>query len=120
MSVKMKKELEENSRYNELDTNSDGVVADSEIKNAETTMELQNRKLQIENEDKRQDAQRSMAWFSLFGMLLYPFSVVLAAMLGLDQAASIIGDMASIYFVSVAAIVAAFYGTQAYASKNNE
>lgn len=120
MSAKIKKELEENSCYNGLDSNNDGVVSDSEIKKAESMMELENRKLQIENEDKRQDAQRSMAWFSLFGMLLYPFSVVLASMLGLDQAASIIGDMASIYFVSVAAIVAAFYGTQAYAAKNNE
>ena len=33
--------------------------------------------------------------------------------LGLDQASKILGDMASVYFVSVAAIVAAFFGTQA-------
>jgi hypothetical protein len=50
-------------------------------------------------------------------MLLYPFTVVLADALGLYQAATIIGNMASIYFVSVAAIVSAFYGTQAYVSK---
>ena len=31
----------------------------------------------------------------------------------LDQAAKILGDMASVYFVSVAAIVAAFFGSQA-------
>jgi hypothetical protein len=78
------------------------------------------RMLRIENEDKKQDAQRNMAWFALFGMLLYPFSVVLASWLGLDQSADILGSMASVYFVSVAAIVAAFYGTQAYASKSSE
>ena len=33
--------------------------------------------------------------------------------LGLDQASKILGDMASVYFVSVAAIVAAFFGAQA-------
>ena len=37
----------------------------------------------------------------------------LAIGLGLDQAAKILGDMASVYFVSVAAIVAAFFGSQA-------
>ena len=110
MPTKIKKELEENSC--QVDT--------TEIKNAETMIELEDRKLRIENEDKKQDAQRHMAWFSLFGMLLYPFTVVLADALGLYQAATIIGNMASIYFVSVAAIVAAFYGTQAYASKNKE
>ncbi len=110
MPVKIKKELEENSCHTE----------DPEIKNAETMIELQDKKLKIENEDKKQDAQRHMAWFSLFGMLLYPFTVVLAEALELYQAATIIGNMASIYFVSVAAIVAAFYGTQAYVSKNKE
>jgi hypothetical protein len=107
MPVKIKKELEESSCH----------VDDAEIKNTETMIELQDRKLRIENEDKKQDAQRSMAWFALFGMLLYPFTVVLADALGLYQAATIIGNMASIYFVSVAAIVSAFYGTQAYVSK---
>ena len=63
------------------------------------------------------DAQRKMAWFALFGMLLYPFAVVIANWIGLDQASKILGDMAATYFVSVAAIVAAFFGSQAF-SKN--
>jgi hypothetical protein len=61
-----------------------------------------------------------MAWFALAGMLLYPFSVVLALFIGVEQAGDILGDMASVYFVSVAAIVAAFYGSQAYTSKSND
>ena len=60
---------------------------------------------------------RNMAWFSLSGMLLYPVVVAVASWLGLETAASILGDMAAVYFVSVAAIVAAFYGAQAYTSK---
>jgi len=58
-----------------------------------------------------------MAWFALFGMLLYPFAVVLAVLLTLDSAAKILGDMAATYFVSVAAIVAAFFGGQALVNK---
>jgi len=63
------------------------------------------------------DAQRTMALFALFGMLLYPFAVVLATLLTLDSAAKILGDMAATYFVSVAAIVAAFFGAQAMSTK---
>ena len=63
------------------------------------------------------DAQRSMAWFALFGMLVYPFAVVIAQWVGLEQASKILGDMAATYFVSVAAIVAAFFGSQAYTKK---
>ena len=58
-----------------------------------------------------------MAWFALWGMLLYPFAVVIANWIGLDQASKILGDMAATYFVSVAAIVAAFFAGNAYADK---
>lgn len=107
------KTLQENSIYDQFDTDGDGVVTDAELAQAE-------RMIRIENEDKKQDAQRNMAWFALFGMLLYPFSVVLAAWLDLQQGADILGSMASVYFVSVAAIISAFYGTQAYTSSKNK
>ena len=113
------KVLQSDSIYSQFDADGDGVVTDAEMAHAEKLMVLQNRKALMENEDKKQDAQRGMAWFALAGMLLYPFSVVLASFLGLDQAGSILGDMASVYFVSVAAIIAAFYGSQAYTSKND-
>jgi hypothetical protein len=50
-------------------------------------------------------------------MLLYPFAVVTAVFAGLDQAATVLGSMAPTYFVSVAAIVAAFYAKEAISKK---
>ena len=106
----MAKQLENGSKYEEMDLDGDGIVTDEEMAKAE-------RMIQIENEDKKQDAQRNMAWFALFGMLLYPFAVILAVAFEFEQAGNILGDMAATYFVSVAAIVAAFFGGQAYAGK---
>jgi hypothetical protein len=103
------KTLESGSKYESFDVDGDGVVTDAEIA-------LQEKMIQVENQDKREDAQRNMAWFALFGMLLYPVAVMVANWLGLDAAPNILGDMAPTYFVSVAAIVAAFYGSQAYTS----
>jgi hypothetical protein len=54
-----------------------------------------------------------MAWFSLGGMLLYPAIVLIASVFNIDQAAKILGDMAGVYFIAVAGIVAAFFGAQA-------
>ena len=90
------------------DTNGDGHISLEEYE-----MDMEFKRKELEDADAMRDAQRKMAWFSLAGMLLYPFAVVLAMGLGLDQAAKILGDMASVYFVSVAAIVAAFFGSQA-------
>ena len=114
------KRLQKDSEYAHLDIDGDGIVTDEELEMDEKMLRLQDMKSDMENEDKKQDAQRNMAWFALFGMLLYPFSVVLAIWLGLVQAGEILGDMAAVYFVSVAAIVAAFYGKEAIAaSKKN-
>jgi hypothetical protein len=43
--------------------------------------------------------------------------VVAANLIGLEQAAKILGDMAGVYFIAVAGIVAAFFGAQAYTKK---
>ena len=111
------KKLEIDSKYAHLDTDGDGIVSDDEMMREERMIELADKRSDMENEDKKQDAQRNMAWFALGGMLLYPAFVILATLIGLDQAAKILGDMAAVYFVSVAAIVAAFYGKEAIAAK---
>ena len=77
--------------------------------------------IRLENEDAKEDAQRHMAWFALWGMLLYPALVVLSSWFGIEKASTVLGDMAPTYFVSVAAIVAAFFGKEAYVrSKDSE
>jgi hypothetical protein len=90
------------------DTNGDGKISEEEHK-----MYLEAKRKELEDQDAMRDAQRKMAWFALFGMLLYPFAVVLASLLGIDTAAKTLGDMAPTYFVSVSLIVGAFFGAQA-------
>jgi hypothetical protein len=105
---------EDIKNFHPADTNGDGKVTAEEQR-----MYLEFKRKKLEDEDAMRDAQRQMTWFALFGMLLYPFAVVLAVLCGLDSASKILGDMAATYFVSVAAIVMAFFGKTAYESKNN-
>jgi hypothetical protein len=95
--------------YHPADTNADGTV-DSE----EREMYLEFKRKELEDQDQMRDAQRNMTWFALTGMLLYPATVMTTEFMGLHQAAEILGSMASVYFVSVAGIVAAFFGAQAF------
>jgi hypothetical protein len=96
------------SGYHPADTNGDGKVSHDEQK-----MYLEFKRKELEDADAMRDAQRSMAWYSLGGMLLYPIIVVLAIVFNMEQAAKILGDMAGVYFIAVAGIVAAFFGAQA-------
>ena len=106
----VQKKLQPGSEYEKYDLDGDGIVTDEELA-------MEERMMRLENEDQKQDAQRYMAWFALWGMLLYPSMVVISILFGLEQAAKILGDMAAVYFVSVAGIVAAFFGAQAIVKK---
>jgi hypothetical protein len=50
-------------------------------------------------------------------MLFYPFGIFCTSLFGLDTAANIIGDIAPTYFIAISALVAAFFGANAYAGK---
>ena len=103
---------EETKTFHPADTNGDGNVSREE----EATY-LEFKRKELEDQDAMRDAQRNMTWFALGGLLLYPFAVVLASLAGLDQAQATLGDMAPTYFVAVAGIVAAFFGSQALSSR---
>lgn len=103
---------EEKKQFHPADSNGDGKVDDREH-----AMYMEFKRKELEDQDAMRDAQRKMAWFALGGMLLYPFAVVLAVLMGLDSASKILGDMAATYFVAVAGIVAAFFGAQAFSGK---
>jgi hypothetical protein len=102
----------EKAGFHPADTNGDGVVSEEERE-----MYLEFKRKELEDADARRDAMRQMSWFALFGMLLYPFAVVLSSLLGLEGSSKILGDMAATYFVSVAAIVMGFFGANAYSDK---
>ncbi len=107
-----------NAGYHPADSNGDGVVDDYERQ-----MYLEFKRKELEDADAQRDAMRKMAWFALFGMLLYPVTIMFTSWLDVDDAAKIIGDIAPTYFVAIAGLVAAFFGANAYsnaASKKSE
>lgn len=96
-----------------MDLNGDGHISKEEY-----DMHLEFKRRELEDADAQRDAMRKMTWFALFGMLLYPATIVLTSLLGADTAAQIIGDIAPTYFVAISALVAAFFGADAIKNKN--
>lgn len=95
----------------EADTNGDGYVSSEEL-----AMYLEFKRRELEDQDAQRDAMRKMTWFALFGMLLYPIVIVFTSWLNVDDAAAIVGNIAPTYFVAISALVAAFFGANAYSS----
>lgn len=108
----MAEEANVSTVHHPADTNGDGKVSKQEEQ-----MYLEFRRKELEDQDAMRDAQRQMAWFSLYGMLAYPVLVIGTNFAGVEKAADILGDMAGVYFIAVAGIVAAFFGAQAWTGK---
>ena len=111
MSESKKLTVDAGSELEGADTNGDGHISKAEL-----DMHLEFKRRELEDQDAQRDAMRKMTWFALFGMLLYPTTIMFTSFLGLDKAAGIIGDIAPTYFVAISALVAAFFGANAYTS----
>lgn len=96
----------------EYDLNGNGKI-DPE----EREIMLEDRRRTMEDEDAKRDAQRSMTWFALSGMVLYPLAIIVSSIVGLETAAMLIADIANIYVVSVSALVGAYFGFNAMGAK---
>jgi len=103
------KKLEAGSQYEHFDKDGDGIITDEEF-------ELEREMMRAENEDKKEDQIRRMAWFALWGLLIYPVGIVVTDMLpySFESTSQLLADIAPTYFVSVSALVGAFFGAQAY------
>ena len=98
---------------NEYDLNGNGKIDPDE-----KSIMLEDRRRHMEDSDAKRDAQRRMTWFSLSGMVLYPFVIVAASLWGLETAAGLLADIAAVYVIGASGIAAAYFGFNAMESKN--
>lgn len=96
--------------FEKADTNGDGLLTKEEFDAYSAELQLEAERRKMEDEDAKRDSQRAMAWFSLAGFLLFPFSVIGTEYLGLSQASTMLADMSSIYYLSVSALLGAYFG----------
>ena len=79
---------------------------------------LEDRRRRMEDADAKRDAQRRMTWFALSGMVLYPLVILISSLLGFDNAAKLIADIAAVYVVAASGVAAAYFGFNAMESRN--
>ena len=96
----------------EMDTNGDGHISREEY-----DMHLEFKRKELEDKDAQRDAIRKMAWFALIGLLVYPIGIASTSAFGMDTASQLIADIAPTYFASIAVLVSAFFGADAFTQK---
>ena len=94
------------SEFDKADKDGNGSVDKSEW----DALLLDDKRMQIEDENSKRDQQRKMVWFSLAGLLLYPVMIIICNLLGQEVAADNLTAIAPTYCIAVVGIVTAFFG----------
>jgi|TARA_R110000851_G_scaffold18651_3_gene58424 hypothetical protein len=103
------KKLEDDSNYNKYDLDGDGVVSDTELDKI-TKLE------EMELKEEKADAQRRMAWVSIIVMILFTTIIMIPGLIP-ETRLKLLGDLSSLFYISMAGIVGAYMGMTAYMSK---
>lgn len=88
-----------------LDSDKNGVTTDEEITSAEKIQAL-------EEKIKKSEAQEKMAWMSLISILVFT-AFLFTPWVSVEKVAAI-GEFIGMFYISMAGILAAYMGTQAW------
>ena len=81
------------TEFEKADLNKNGVIEKAEW----NKLALEDRRLEMIDRDLKRNAERRFTGFALAGMLIYPFIILLASVLGFDKAASLFTDLSLIH-----------------------
>ena len=105
------KRLQVDSMYAHLDADGDGVVSDQEF-------EMKQKLVLLENEDKKQDQQRYLVWFSALSVTV--FIVVLMTPLIPMERIDHLSGIAEIWVLSNMGVIGSFIGFNQIAKKREQ
>jgi hypothetical protein len=101
------------TEFEKADLDSNGSICIDEW----DKLKLEDKRLEIADQDLKRNTERMLVVWCCIGMLVYPFIILLASVLGFDKAATLITDIASVYVIAASGVVAAFMGFNAYTGK---
>lgn len=110
------KRLQNESVFNKLDVNADGIISDEELMTAQKLAELEAEKAREKDRDAKEDQLRHMAWIAMISMLVVTV-ILFLPILDTDRIAAL-DNLLQMFYIAQAGIVASFFGSSAYMSRN--
>jgi len=113
--VNMTKKLEKGSAWDKADTNGDNIITDAEL---DAQLAREERKLRMENNDKKEDQQRYMVWFSMVTVTGLILAVLIPGLIPVERLDHI-GPILSTFLISNMGVIGSFIAMSAW-SKTKE
>lgn len=96
------------TKVTKYDVDGDGIVSSDDLEDMEKIEE-------IERDNRKQAAQRRMAWVAMWSMIV--FTVVLFSPMISDARVNALADLLGLFYIAQAGVVGAFMGVSAWMSK---
>jgi uncharacterized membrane protein len=96
------------AKVTKYDIDGDGIVSDDDLEDMEKIEE-------IERTNRKQAAQRRMAWVAIWSMIV--FTIVLFSPMVSDSRVSALADLLGLFYIAQAGVVGAFMGVSAWMSR---
>lgn len=103
------KKFQKKSKYAEYDEDGDGIVSDEELAHVTEIKKL-------ENDLRKQRAQRRMATASLVAMGAFTFALFLVDI----PRVKALSDVSNLFYITGGGIVAAYMGASAFMNRNGK
>ena len=73
-------------------------------------IEIESRQREMLDADRKRDAERNMSYAALADMLAFPLLIILSSAFGLNEASSLLSDIAGISYIAVSAVLGSYFG----------
>tara|TARA_Y100001954_G_C15607242_1_gene501045 strand:+ start:182 stop:634 length:453 start_codon:yes stop_codon:yes gene_type:complete len=113
---KMKK-LDPDSEFNKADKNGDNLIThqelEDEILRKNASLDREERRIRMENADKKEDQQRYMVWFSMLTVTILIIVVLIPGLIPVERLDHI-GPILSTFLISNMGVIGTFFGLSAW------
>ena len=113
---KMTKTLQKDSKYAKADKNGDDVIShqelEDEILRKNASLDREERRIRMENADKKEDQQRYMVWFSMLTVTILIIVVLIPGLIPVERLDHI-GPILSTFLISNMGGIGTFFGLSA-------
>ena len=99
--------------FDKADLDSNGSIDRHEWRE----LALEDKRREMIDEDLKRNTERMLVVWCCIGMLIYPFIILLASVVGFDKAASLITDIASVYVIAASGVICGFIGFNSMSAK---
>ena len=113
------KKLDPESKLNKADTNGDNIVTDAEIARLDAELDREERRIRMDNADKKEDQIRVLIWFQSIATVAFVAVLTFQELVPESRLDHLVG-VSSTFIISNLGIIGSYIGASAWTKSREQ